>query len=53
MAKKTSPKDRASRQAKMAPKGNKRMNAQETRPARGPGAAPAERDETGPVYSEG
>ncbi|MFJ8660265.1 hypothetical protein [Streptomyces sp. NPDC093795] len=52
MAKKTSPKDRAGRQAKMAPKGNKRVGADEARPARAPEHRADER-ETRTTYSEG
>ncbi|MFF1512205.1 hypothetical protein [Streptomyces sp. NPDC058326] len=50
MAKKTSPKDRAGRQAKMAPKGKKRPGAEEA--ARAPEHQAAER-ETRTTYSEG
>ncbi|MFD3536746.1 hypothetical protein [Streptomyces sp. NPDC058664] len=50
MAKKTSPKDRAGRQAKMTPKGKKRAGADEA--ARTPEHRTAER-ETRTTYSEG
>ncbi|MFD3331928.1 hypothetical protein ACFWV1_04620 [Streptomyces sp. NPDC058700] len=53
MAKKTSPKDRAGRQARTAPKSNKRVGgADEARPARAPEHQAAER-ETRTTYSEG